>query len=324
MRPGGSVIITGGTANLGYQTACEIAKAHPDYLVVLASRTDGDGAADRINAHLGQSNTIFTPLDLSDSRSVRDYAKEWESKGYPPIRALLLNAALLFPGPLQLTSEGLERTFSISHVGNTCLFHLLCPYFASKARVVVTSSGTHDPAQRTGMPDPAYTTAEDLAHPPASAVNNVPGWQRYPTAKLANILWTYALHRRLMQLPPEREITVNAVDPGLMPGTGLGRNAVWYQRLFWKYIFPRIMPLARLIMPNIHSPKESGRALARLAVGEDVEGVSGKYFEGLREIKSSRDSYDESKQEELWAWTVAYVAKLAMTAPEKIKIETFN
>jgi hypothetical protein len=86
-----------------------------------------------------------------------------------------------------------------------------------------------------------------------------------------------------------------------MPGTGLARDAgaavrfvIWLLRL--------------LVSPNVHSPQESGTALARLAVGEDVEGVSGKYFEGMKQIKSSVESYVEEKQEDLWKWTLKFVA----------------
>lgn len=93
-----SVIITGGTAGLGFFAPRDIAKAHADYLVVLASRTDGDGAADKINADLGQRNTVYVPLDLSDNASVRTFAENWASNKYPPIQALLLNAGLQFPG----------------------------------------------------------------------------------------------------------------------------------------------------------------------------------------------------------------------------------
>ena len=63
-----------------------------------------------------------------------------------------------------------------------------------------------------------------------------------------------------------------------------------------------------LVSPNIQSTKENGPALARLAIGEDVEGVSVVYSEGRRQIKSSVDSYDEKKQEALWEWTVKTVA----------------
>jgi NAD(P)-dependent dehydrogenase (short-subunit alcohol dehydrogenase family) len=300
-----SVIVTGGTVGLGYQAALNIAKAHPDYLVVLSSRSDSNHAADAINRALGQKNTIYIPLDLSNLSNVREYAKQWDVKSYPPIQSLLLNATLQFPGALTKTPSGLEATFAISHVGHALLFHLLHPYLAERARIVVTSSGVHDPAQKSGLPDAIYTSAEDLAHPPPSMVD-VPGRQRYASSKLANVLWTYALSQRL----EGRSITVTAMDPGMMPGTHLAREGNGIERFLWYRVLPRILPLLRMLVnPNIHTPAESGAALARLAMGADVEGVSGKYFEGLREIPSSKDSYVREKQDDLWQWTVNHVAQ---------------
>ncbi|KAJ9149320.1 Dehydrogenase reductase protein [Pleurostoma richardsiae] len=309
MAPSRSVIVTGGTVNLGYYAALAIARDHPDYLVVLSSRSDKNHAAEEINRKFGRESAVFMPLDLGNLDNVRSYAKTWFSKGYPPIQALVLNAGLQFPGTLQKTVDGLESTFGINHVGHALLFHLLCPSLAPNARVVVVSSGTHDPAQKSGLPDAVYTSAEDLAHPPPSMVN-VPGRQRYASSKLANILWTYVLDRKLRQRVPDRGIAVNAFDPGLMPGTGLAREGTGVERFLWNRVLPRVMPLLRLLLsPNIHKPEESGAALARAAVGSDLQGVSGKYFEGLKEIKSSKDSYDEKKQEDLWEWTVKYLAK---------------
>lgn len=304
-----SVLVTGGTTNIGFHAARDIAKAHPDYLVIIASRTDGEGAAQRINSMLNQENTIFLPLDLSDTNNVRTFAENWPSHNFPPIQALVLNAGLQFPGALQTSLQGIEKTFAISHIGHALLFHLLVPHLAPKARIVLTSSGTHDPAQKSGLPDAVYTSAEELANPPASTRDN-PGRQRYASTKLCNVLWTYALHRHLSQRAAERGLTVTAMDPGLVPGTGLAREAPWYERFLWGNVLPRIIPLLRVVLyANVHTPAESGAALARLAVGKDVEGVSGRYFEGLKEIKSSRDSYDEGKQEDLWEWTVGYLSR---------------
>ncbi|KAI1409898.1 NAD(P)-binding protein [Hypoxylon sp. FL1857] len=316
-----SVIITGGTVGLGYYVALEIAKAHPDYLIVVSSRTDREHAAETINKTLGQSNTIFIPLDLSNLQKVRTYAEDWASKDYPPIQILALNAGLQFPGSMVKTVDGLEASFAINHVGHALLFHLLCPHLATGARVVLTSSGVHDPDQATGgMPKPKYISAEDLAHPTISANN--PGRQRYCESKLANMLWTYALDKRLKQRVPERGITVNAFDPGLMPGTGLAREAGALARFLWIYIFPRIIPLLRLVLSgNVHHPRESGISLARLALGIDAEGESGKYFEGRKQIKSSKDSYDEAKQDDLWQWTVNYLAK---SDEERERFEQFK
>lgn len=300
---------TGGTASLGYHAALKIAEAHPDYLVVLSSRSDKDHAARAINQALGQNNTVFVPLDLSNLANVRDYPKQWVAQERSPIQSLVLNAGLQFPGGLTQTTDGLESTFGINHVGHAYLFHLLWPCLADTARVILTSSGTHDPAQKTGLPDAIYTTAEELAHPPASMID-VPGRQRYASSKLANVLWTCALDRRLAPQRPLRAVTVNAFDPGLMPGTGLAREASRVEQFLWFRVLPRIIPLLRLLIsPNIHAPAESGAALACLAVGSDAAGETGKYFEGMKKIPSSRDSYVEEKQDDLWRWTVNYLAQ---------------
>lgn len=305
-----SIIVTGGTNGLGYQAALKIAKDHPEYLVVVASRSDKDGAAASINKTLHQKNTTFIPLDLSDTNSVRSFAQAWISdSSKPQIQALVFNAGLQFPTELVLTPERLEKTFAIAHVGHALLFHLLCPHLPDGAHVVLTSSGTHDPAQKSGLPDAEYNSAEDLAHPPASQVD-IPGRKRYSTAKLCNVLWTYALAHHLTEAAPGRRITVNAMDPGLMPGTGLAREANVIERFLWNWVLPHMIGILRLLLtPNTHTTQESGAALARLATAADVEGVTGKYWEGLKEIESSKDSYDKSKQEDLWNWTIDYISR---------------
>lgn len=73
-----------------------------------------------------------------------------------------------------------------------------------------------------------------------------------------------------------------------------------------------MLPFMRMVLgtKNIHTPLESGTALARLAISPDVEKTdSGKYFEGLHAIESSKDSYNETKQEDLWNWTAGYLGR---------------
>ncbi|KAI0803872.1 dehydrogenase/reductase [Xylaria sp. FL0064] len=284
-----SAIITGGTLNLGYHTAQEIARQHPDWLVVVCSRSGREHAADSINEALKQNNTIFMPLDYQIPRA---------------FEALCLNAALQFPNQVVYTPEGIEATFAITHVGHALLFHLLCSHLAPNARIVIISSGTHDPATNSGLAEPIYTTAKELAHPPP-AIANGPGRRHYVNAKLANVLWTYALHRRLSRKIPDRGITINAFDPGLMPGSGLAREAGCVTRFMWDKVLPNITPVLKVVYTdNIHKPNESGASLAWLAVSPQVAGISGKYFEGRKEIASSKDSYDETKIEDLWHWII--------------------
>jgi hypothetical protein len=151
-----------------------------------------------------------------------------------------------------------------------------------------------------------YTTAEELAHPnPATADKEDRQW--YSTSKSVNIMWTYALHRRLSRLQGQgKSWAVVVMDPGLMPGTGLAGGYGALMPWLWNNVFLRVVPLLWvLVSPNIHSTKENGPALARLAIGEDVEGASVVYSEGRRQIKSSIDSCDE---EALWEWAVKTIA----------------
>lgn len=303
-----TVLITGGTANLGFYCALTIAREHPEYLVVIASRTDPNSAAEKINKTLGQGNVKYLPLDLSNLGKIRSFVKDWEASEFPSINTLILNAGLQFPKGIRKTDDGIEATLGINHVGHALLSLLLLPHMVNEARIVLTSSGTHDPDQATGgFPPPRYTNPEKLAYPdPEDTI--IDGRWRYATSKLANVLWTYALHRRFAA-SAGKSMTVNAFDPGLMPGTGLSREYSGPERWIWNNILPHILPLLRLIMsPNIHSPRESGQNLAWLATSADNKGVSGEYYEGRKRIRSSVESYDETKQNELWEWTVRTVA----------------
>ena len=306
----GTILITGGTAGLGYCTALDIAKKCPQSRIIIASRNDPKSAAAAINKALGQTNVEFLTLDLSVTSKVRSFVKTFEENNYPPIQALVLNAVLQFPGEVTYTADGVEATFGISHLGHALLFYLLKPHFANTFRIVVVSSGTHDPAQKTGLPDAKYTTAEELAHPNAESAKNA-GRQRYATTKLVNVMWAYALTRRFGKLPKVMNWEAIVYDPGLLPGTGLARDAGTAERFLWKHVLPHVKPLIRKAMgsPHIYTPQDAGARLASLAVDEKFNGESGAYYAGPEKIKSSVASYDENKQEELWTWTVKTLAQ---------------
>ncbi|CAI7624323.1 unnamed protein product [Penicillium viridicatum] len=301
-----SVLITGGTSGLGYHCALEIARQHPEYRVIIACRSDPYQVTKEMNTLLHQTNVTWIPLDLSSLETVRNFAAQWESHKYPPIQSLVCNAALQFPGAAEYTVDGYEKTFAISHLGHALLFSLLRPYLADKARVVIVSSGVHYAEQKTGMPKPNYISAEELAHPPAS-ISNAIGRLHYCNTKLANVLYM-----RFLSINEKngKHWTVTAFDPGLMPGTGLARHGSTVEQFLWNRVLPHAFPVLKaLISPNIHTAKDSGASLARLAVGEDVDGVSGRYFEGRREVESSKASFDKGNQEDLWEWTLKTMAR---------------
>ena len=125
----------------------------------------------------------------------------------------------------------MEATFGINAISGTSPWWKGCsPHLESPARIVFVSSGTHDPSNRTGMPHPLHASAYQLAYPPTEVEDDSAakdGRRRYTTSKLANVLTTYALARHL----EDRGVMVNAFDPGLMPATGLARDAgAWLPR----------------------------------------------------------------------------------------------
>ena len=140
-NPTGTVLVTGGTTGLGYGCALKIAQQCPQYQVLIASRSNKDNAAVSINEVTGHSNVEYLKLDLSSLAKVRSFAADYAKKGYPPMKALVLNAGLQILD-LGYTEDKIESTFAINHVGHALLFYLMRPFFAEEARIVIVASGT--------------------------------------------------------------------------------------------------------------------------------------------------------------------------------------
>ena len=286
-----TVVVTGATGGLGREAAKAIAASAPRWHVVLAARDPSRivDEGDRLHPH---------SLDLASLASVRAFAAGLDD--LPPVGAVVCNAGIQIVSGATFTGDGFETTFQVNHLAHFLLVDLLRERLQDPGRVIFVSSGTHDPSKRTGMPDPAYTSAEDLAHPHTDGEDpGVAGRRRYTTAKLCNVLAAYELARRA-----PAGVTANAFDPGLMPGTGLGRDYTPFQRFVWNRVMPGLTP----IVPNVNTPAQSGRALARLAVDPDLEGVTGAYFMGARPVASSIDSYDRRKARDLWETSARLVA----------------
>jgi NAD(P)-dependent dehydrogenase (short-subunit alcohol dehydrogenase family) len=248
-------------------------------------------------------------LDLASLASIRAFTDALAERADPPLKAIVCNAGIQVVSGLSHTEDGFETTFGVNHLGHFLLVNRLLKRLVTPARVVFVASGTHDPAQRTGMPVPVYTDARTLAHPaPGPEANpGEVGRQRYTTSKLCNVLCTYELARRLETAglsTPDAPVTVNAFDPGLMPGSGLARDYSPLQRFAWNFV----LPVLRWFMPNVNTTEASGQALARLVTDPALAGVSGRYFEGRREIRSSQASYDEAVARALWDTSAELVA----------------
>ncbi|UZJ53762.1 hypothetical protein CBS101457_003082 [Exobasidium rhododendri] len=307
-----SALITGASSGLGYSTARFLAQQRPNWKIIIASRNSSKAAAslnDQLRKFDGRStpNVFSHNVDCSSRQSVRQFAEEYSSLAHPPIKALLLNAGLQIVSGVRYSTDGDELTFATNHTGQALLFFLLRAHLAYDAHIIYTSSSLHN--SKAGIPK--YSSAELCAHPQKYVGWDTPneGRRRYAVSKLANVLWLYALRRRVQAAG--KRWTVAAFEPGFMPGTGLARDSPLPLRIVWLYILPHLLFLVRRIIPATYTPDQSGQILAKLAMNEGLVNTddSTAYWKHTGPFSSSVESYNVEKQDDLWTWTVQQVSE---------------
>lgn len=299
-----TVIITGGNSGLGYECAKQIAKHDKNNHVVLACRNAAK-AKIAVNSLIQETNNInitSLELDLSSLESIRAFVSKFSKMDFPPLYALVCNAGVQFIDKTHYTKDGYEATFGVNHLGHFLLTNMMLNQISPSGRIVLVSSGTHDPLKKTGMPAPVFEDPYLLAHPNQNSSNesiSFIGRRSYTTSKLCNLYFTYELANRINQ-QPEMNTNVNAFDPGMMPGTGLAQSYTPFMKFVWKYVLPALT----LFYPNVNTVRQSGRALAALVTDSKYNQTTGKYFEGTKEIKSSVLSYNNENRKQLWQTSV--------------------
>lgn len=306
---GKTVVITGGSGGLGYECAKTLAAAG-GWHVLIASRDDerNKQAVMRIIAETANKHVSAMRLDLASLAAVREFTRELEASALPPVHGVVCNAGVQQGTQgTRYTADGFELTFGVNHLGHFLLVNLLLARLVAPARVVFVSSDTHDPRRwmpwAAGMAAPRYMAPRELAYPSPRTENRLTaireGTRRYSTSKLYNLLYAYELDRRLRAASRDTSaapITINSFNPGMMPGTGLARGNGAVVDFLWD----RVLPKLRSVVPGINNVEESGRALARLVTDPALAGVTGRYYEGERVVESSPDSHDRDKARELW------------------------
>jgi len=300
-----SVIVTGGHTGIGGR--CTRALVDTQRHVVVASR---DLARAREELGAVAERVELRPLDLSSLASVRDFVELFlaSAADRPPLAAIVCNAGVQIVGPPQRSADGFELTYAVNHLGHYLLVRQLLPALRAPGRVVMLGSGTHDPAQKTGIAPPIYRGGRALAEPDTQTLAKEgplrTGHRAYSTSKLCNVMFTYALAERLRA--DGSRTTVNAYDPGLVPGTGLARQYGAAARFLFTRVAPALVPAMK---PFFHAQTldEAGRNLARMVTEPSLETVSGRYIAGAQEIRSSEDSYNVEKQRDLWDESAALV-----------------
>lgn len=297
-----SVVITGATSGLGLETA-KVLAGQPGWQVVVACRNaSGSGPAiDAIRA-VAKNPVIVVELDLASLKSVEAFGAAFDASGAAPLGALIDNAGLQDVGGIQRTVDGLERTYGVNHVAHFALTERLLPKMVEGGRIVVVSSGTHDPAQKSGMPYPEYRDLSELVAGASGTRGDMrEGQIRYTTSKLLNVYFARELARRCERSGDARvrSIRVASIDPGLMPATGLARD---YSPVL-RWVSKHLLPLLRFFIPNVNTVEVSAARLAALVTEPSPSWSSGAYFSMGKPISPSVEALDDSRAAALWSQT---------------------
>ncbi|KPF63442.1 hypothetical protein IP88_13995 [alpha proteobacterium AAP81b] len=266
-----NIVMTGATAGIGRDAAMRLL-ARPGTRLIVGAR--GSGAPAPAGAET-------LPLDLASLASARAFVAAVEAAlGDTPIDALVLNAGGQRPHNGLRTPDGIEETFAANHLSHYLIARALLPRLADGGRLVITTSDTHDPAEKAPVPPPRHGDAMKLAHPETDLpieTGATAGLRAYSSSKLANMLTV----RALAALPQvaARRLTVLAYNPGLTAGTGLVRHQPWAVRaLVWP-----LLPLLRPFVGFMNSLAAAGGALAALATTEIPP--PGRVYASLRKGK---------------------------------------
>jgi NAD(P)-dependent dehydrogenase (short-subunit alcohol dehydrogenase family) len=308
-----TVVITGANVGIGFATAKFLA-ARSDWHVVLACRNESkaNAAIDAIRKAYSSAGISFLPLDLFSLASVRRLPALLAAMPIPPIGGLILNAGgINMAKSLEFTKDGFEQTFQLNFLGHFLMANLLVRHMSAPARIIFVSSDLHDPAatKMGRVTPPRYGPVEDLARGTGTAAKLQP-MARYATAKMYAMMTAYELDRRLRKM--ERPITVNSWSPGVVPTTQAGRDM--------NPIMKKIMSsrwFVNFMGSHLSTEDEAAQALGGLMIDAKYSNVTGKYFDGLKEIPSSVESRDERKARTVWEQSVRLTGLLQEDAEHR-------
>jgi len=265
-------LVTGANSGIGKAVAAGLAERGARVIMVCRHQGRGERARRDIVEATGNRAVELRLADLSEQASIRRLATEVSAR-YGRLDVLVNNAGLL-TRRRQITADGVEMQFAVNHLAYFLLTHLLLDLLKSSApaRIINVASTGHS----RGSID-----FDDLQ----GGKTRYRAWQTYANTKLANVLFTYELARRL----EGSGVSANCVGPGVTY-SGLMRNYSPVLNILWT-------ALKRFFRP----PESSADTILHLASAPEMQAITGKYFRHRRAIGTSPISYDRDAQRRLWA-----------------------
>ncbi|WP_435318716.1 SDR family oxidoreductase [Haloarchaeobius sp. TZWSO28] len=279
---GQTVLVTGSTTGIGRETALALGSLGARVLVHGRDRRAG---AETVHALQEQGTSAeFFRADFASLADVRDFADDVKTTT-GELDVLVNNAGGYFRQG-RLTEEGVEYTFAVNHLAPFLLTNLLMPTLraAPAGRVVTVSSEAH----RNGKLDlDGVESLEDYS-----------SFSAYARSKLANVLFTFELARRL------DTVTANCLHPGVVPGSGFMRDLPMPIRKPAQF-FGSL--LAWVPFAPVESVREGAETPTFLAASPEVAAVTGAYFDNCRQRRAAPAARDEDAQRRLWEYSVEAV-----------------
>ena len=263
-------MVTGATSGIGQVTALELAKMGAIVVAIGRNPQKGIKTVEIIKRASASETVAFLEADLSSQQSIRELVQTF-TRQYDHLHVLVNNAGAVY-GKRETSVDGIEMTFALDHLGPFLLTELLLPLLkrSAPARIVTVSSRVHAIG---------HINFDDL-----QGEKRYASFRAYGQAKLANILFTYELARRLQGTG----VTANTVSPGIV-ATNFGISNGGPIALF-----------SRATHFIARTPEQGAETSIYLASSPLVEGVSGQYFFDRTEKKSSKESYDTAIARRLW------------------------
>jgi NAD(P)-dependent dehydrogenase (short-subunit alcohol dehydrogenase family) len=261
-------VVTGATSGIGKATATALARLGAQVVLVGRDRGRGEATAAEVAA-AGASPPRLEIADLACMAQVRALAGRL---GALERIDVLVNNAGLMAGQRRVTADGFDEVFAVNHLAPFLLTSLLLGQLtaAAPARVITVTSGAHTGA-RLDLDDPQLERGWD-------------GWRAYANSKLANILFTRELARRL----EGTGVTANCAHPGVVR-TRFGREARLPMRA--------AVTLGR---PFMLSPQRGASTIVYLATSPEVAGASGGYYVKRQRREPSAAARDDATAQRLW------------------------
>jgi NAD(P)-dependent dehydrogenase (short-subunit alcohol dehydrogenase family) len=273
---GKTVLITGGNSGIGLMTAVGLARMGAQVIITARTVAKGDTAVEEIRRRSGSDDVSHVQLDLASLASIRACSETVLSM-VPRLSVLINNAGVIMLRRRR-TEDGFETTFGVNHLGHFAFTNHLLDRLRSSApsRIVVVSSAAHRGARR-GL-DFADLNSEH---------GRYRAFRTYSRSKLANILFTRELARRL----DGSGVTANAVHPGAV-STRLARDGD-------AGVLGHLgMLVAR---PFLLSPEQGAATSIYVASAPELECVTGAYFEKSAPVTSSKSALDMAAAAQLWS-----------------------